>query len=155
MKEKAKKIKNSPIKLGHSHGHNHDHDVYEEEYGKQESEWHEYTHDGVSGQPVSLCHSGEANFRHRRRSFHQEQKISDWYRWIIPNVLNLSPYEILFIYILWRWTWEQKHRVILLNCTTCWWENRESRLIRLAIKHACVFVIRNKDVMRTSGGPRT
>ncbi|CAN7022977.1 unnamed protein product [Brassica rapa subsp. trilocularis] len=64
----------------------------------------EYTHDGVSGQPVSLCHPGEANFRHRRRSFHQEQKISDWYRWIIPNVLNLSPYEILFIYILWRWT---------------------------------------------------
>ncbi|KAH0855018.1 hypothetical protein HID58_024471 [Brassica napus] len=86
VKEKAKKIKNSPIKLGHSHGHNHDHDVYEEEYGKQESEWHEYTHDGVSGQPVSLCHPGEANFRHRRRSFHQEQKISDWYRWIIPNM---------------------------------------------------------------------
>ncbi|KAH0849661.1 hypothetical protein HID58_096204 [Brassica napus] len=46
VKEKAKKIKNSPIKLGHSHGHNHDHDVYEEEYGKQESEWH----------VVNLCH---------------------------------------------------------------------------------------------------
>ena len=38
MKEKAKKIKNSPIKLGHSHGHNHDHDVYEEEYDEQEPE---------------------------------------------------------------------------------------------------------------------
>ncbi|KAL0726788.1 hypothetical protein Bca4012_022881 [Brassica carinata] len=57
-----------------------------------------YTQGGLTGQPESLCHLGEVIFRHRRRSFHQGQKISHWCLWIIPNVLNLSHYEVLFMY---------------------------------------------------------
>ncbi|KAG5393638.1 hypothetical protein IGI04_023601 [Brassica rapa subsp. trilocularis] len=68
VKEKAKKIKNSPIKLGHSHGHNHDHDVYEEEYGKQESEWHGepdllFTFEKYLRTPPKIVPPGTKDFR--------------------------------------------------------------------------------------------
>lgn len=86
---------------------------------------------------VNLSHwviPGKLVFRHRLRSFHQGQKIFLWSLRIIPNVLNLSHYEIPFMdtrgHILWRGTWEEMHRLILLNCTTCRRENRGSRLIR-------------------------
>lgn len=67
-----------------------------------------YTHGGVTGQPESLSHPWEANFRHHRRSFHQGQKVFRWCLRIIPNVLNLSHYEIHIMdskrQIIWRGT---------------------------------------------------
>ncbi|CAH8367727.1 unnamed protein product [Eruca vesicaria subsp. sativa] len=95
VKERAKKIKNSPTKLGH--GYYNDHDVYEEECGKKESEWHVYTHCSVTVQPESLCHPGEANFQVLLKISTKEQKdfplvTSDYTKRQEP-----SHYEILFM----------------------------------------------------------
>ncbi|CAF1697323.1 unnamed protein product [Brassica napus] len=89
VREKSK-IRNSLTKHGHSHYHDHDH---EEEYDEKETEWHSKP-GGVTGQPEALSHSGETNFRHKRRSFHHGQKFFSLCLRIIPNPLNWSHYEM-------------------------------------------------------------
>ncbi|KAF2556127.1 hypothetical protein F2Q68_00013415 [Brassica cretica] len=80
--------------------HYHVHDVYEKEYGEQESNWH--------GQPESLSHPGEANFQAPPKIVPPGTKDFSLSLRIIPNVLNLSHYEMPFMdtrgHILWRGT---------------------------------------------------
>ncbi|CDY27078.1 BnaA02g10980D [Brassica napus] len=64
VKEKAKKIKNSLTKHGHGHEHDHDVEIEDDEYDEQDPQLHRapvHIHGGVTGQPQSLSHPGEAN----------------------------------------------------------------------------------------------
>uniref|UniRef100_A0A0D3CA86 Uncharacterized protein n=1 Tax=Brassica oleracea var. oleracea TaxID=109376 RepID=A0A0D3CA86_BRAOL len=67
-----------------------------------------YTHGGVSGQPESLSHPGEANFQAPPKIVPPGTKDFSLSLRIIPNVLNLSHYEMPFMdtrgHILWRGT---------------------------------------------------
>ncbi|KAJ4911483.1 Low-temperature-induced 65 kDa protein [Raphanus sativus] len=65
VKEKAKKIKNSLTKHGHGHEHDHDVEIEDDENDEQDPQLHGApvynTQGGVTSEPVSLRHPGNAN----------------------------------------------------------------------------------------------
>ncbi|CAF1898956.1 unnamed protein product [Brassica oleracea var. botrytis] len=64
VKEKAKKIKNSLTKHGQGHEHNHDVEIEDDDNDEQDPQLHGapvHIHGGVTGQPESLSHPGEAS----------------------------------------------------------------------------------------------
>ncbi|XP_048612501.1 low-temperature-induced 65 kDa protein-like [Brassica napus] len=68
---------------------------HEEKYDEKEpEEWHSEP-GGVTDQPEALSHSGETNFRHKRRSLHHGKKFFSLCLRIIPNPLKWSHYEMM------------------------------------------------------------